>query len=786
MGIPTLRKHGAGALASVALIAGLVGGGALPTGLAGLMLLTLAAIALLASALIGSGRGGLHDLVFLTGLLLLGAARGSLTRVEAVRATEWTRAHAGLGWIRGELCKGHSEEVLHLRAVRGQTSSQIEWVVPTIKLLPSWCLSAEGGCEIEGLVEIEPARGARGPGGWDDATYLASRCAGGWLRPRLLVSLGSARRGADRARHLRSIRDRCAHSIAGSLPGDPGLFAARFLLGRQVLRGADTGLQWRLQRAGVGHLWAVSGLHVGLIMGLLLLVLQATAMRPATRALLAAGLLPLYALGIGGSAAVMRAALMGVLWSLLRACGRRAQAQDLLLMVLALTLWERPAAWHEAGLQLSYLVTFSILGLLAGGLNRVQRFLTLVAGAQLTAWPLQLAHFGWGSPIFLVSNALLIPAATFLMPILLGSLLIAALPGYPPDVALAPCEVALEGMLALMDRLGSLCDRWIMGGHLSRSAGVLLAFMIALTCALRKVAVKWRLLGALLFSLAALVPAAHCPRLLMLDVGQGEGWLLFLQEETWAVDLGPFPGEAGRSRDLFTRALRSHGRTRIDRLFLTHDDRDHTGGIAELIARGMAVERIYHPCNWSPEGATAAYLATAAKAGTEIIGLARGDSLAVEGGAVLVLHPRREVREVVSDNHASLALRIALEDLTVLIAGDVPGEVQAEWLAAGLPLGCAVVTAAHHGSAASSPPAFLEATGAGLMLISAGRRNRFGHPAAGVIAAAQRCGIRILRTDRDGTILITRRKGDWIARGWRPGSESVPLSTFPIAFVGAP
>ena len=85
-----------------------------------------------------------------------------------------------------------------------------------------------------------------------------------------------------------------------------------------------------------------------------------------------------------------------------------------------------------------------------------------------------------------------------------------------------------------------------------------------------------------------------------------------------------------------------------------------------------------------------------------------------------------------------------------------------------------VVVAPHHGSASSSSPGFVAATGAELVVFSAGHGNRFGHPRSGVVAWWRRAGARDLVTAQGGAIRVwlrgngtqfreTRR---WPARWW--------------------
>src|SRR5205807_562985 len=107
----------------------------------------------------------------------------------------------------------------------------------------------------------------------------------------------------------------------------------------------------------------------------------------------------------------------------------------------------------------------------------------------------------------------------------------------------------------------------------------------------------------------------------------------------------------------------------------------------------------------------------------------------------------------VNDN--SLVVSIAYAGRTILFAGDIEAEGEAE-LAASRSIGHVdVVKVPHHGSPTSSSEAFVAATRPGVAVISCGVANRFGFPSPAVLARWQLSGAAIARTDRDGAITIT-------------------------------
>jgi competence protein ComEC len=131
-----------------------------------------------------------------------------------------------------------------------------------------------------------------------------------------------------------------------------------------------------------------------------------------------------------------------------------------------------------------------------------------------------------------------------------------------------------------------------------------------------------------------------------------------------------------------------------------------------------------------------------------------GAPRAAGGATIEVLAPCPSYEPDASANDSSLVLRISFGARAALLVGDAeqeeerallarePGSVRADFLKVG-----------HHGSRTSSSPAFLGAVRPAVAAISAGVRNRFGHPHPRTLAALSALGIEAFRTDRGGAIV---------------------------------
>jgi competence protein ComEC len=241
-----------------------------------------------------------------------------------------------------------------------------------------------------------------------------------------------------------------------------------------------------------------------------------------------------------------------------------------------------------------------------------------------------------------------------------------------------------------------------------------------------------------------------------LDVGQGDATLVqFPSGAAMLVDAG---GAAGTSFDIGGRvivpAVRALGANRLTWLALTHGDPDHISGAGRVVEQlrpaelweGVAVPR---------HAPLADVFAVAQERGMAIRNVIAGDLVRIDGVEVRVVHPppptweRQRVR-----NDDSIVIELRYGDVQILLPGDIGDATEGQVLERIPRGGRVVVKAAHHGSRTSSGRAWVSALRPDVVVYSAGRDNRFGHPAPDVAARYAQVGAQAFRTDRDGAIRV--------------------------------
>jgi competence protein ComEC len=577
-------------------------------------------------------------------------------------------------------------------------------------------------------------------------------------------------------------RSALARPIAELVPAPE----SALLLG--IVLGERSGVPFDLSRAfaasGTTHLLAISGFNMTLVATAVALALRGRC-GPVARSIASVGAIVIYSLLVGLSPSVLRAALMASVAAVGIVSGRRAATANALCAAVVAMLVADPAAIDDVGLQLSALATSGLVlwqGPLAERLRAlpapIRDGIATTLAATAPTLPVVAAAFGRVSLVSPLANLVCVPMFPLLMlagaatsaigavslelarPVALlawasaaglrsavetfASLPLAsvAVPeGLPSGVLVAGLEIAAVALLRRA-RGTALRARW--SALRARATDPRAGARTFRTPALPRATVAFVLLIAIAPAVVLFAwPASRPVRVIALDVGQGDAYLVDVGDALALIDGGPDPA---RVLDVLGATLAPWQR-RIDLVALTHAHTDHGAGLLSVIDRyevGMAIE----PAGLNPSPLTDLWSAGLKKRNIERRVVRAGQRITLGSATVEVLAPADDLLV----DTPSLVLRVTQGTFSVLFTGDAVDDALQRVLDRPERLRARIYVPPHHGADTRYAVALRESAHPEAALISAGAGNRYGHPTPQTLAAL--AGVATYRTDRDGTVEI--------------------------------
>ncbi|MCF6178557.1 MAG: DNA internalization-related competence protein ComEC/Rec2 [Geopsychrobacter sp.] len=572
---------------------------------------------------------------------------------------------------------------------------------------------------------------------------------------------------------------------------DQGLSPERALLLKGLLLGEKSAMPQELRQTlangGIAHLFAISGLHLGLLAFLLYCLFKFLYGRssrlllwqPPRRVLwfLILPLLFLYLLLTGDALSTRRAfyaLLVPVVLSLLR---RRVDPLHLLFGLAFLFLLFEPLALWQPSMQLSF---SGVLGILLWQ-QPVQRLLSSCPGfvryplmlfaislaAFLSTLPFVIMSFHPIAPAGLLANLFAIPLVSFVaLPTGLFGLLLSSF--------WASAGALLLGFSATLLQWVVRFSSWIndLPALSAQRLFLTLPENLALLLFCFSLLIGWRFRRGLWLLIPAVCLMGISPRdnttveLIMFSVGQGESMLLRVNGENFLVDGG---GLRSKSFDVGERLLApALGRLGVDKLaavLLTHNHPDHSGGLAYIVEHfkvrqfwsGVPLQRLA-PNLRSILQEKEVELHEFKQKGwhREQIGQRTSVSLYIAQG-------------LRGENNRSLCLYLTTPAGGILLTGDLEAQGVSALLQSAIPGPVVLLKAPHHGSAGSKPRQLVAQLGPELILASVGYDNPYHFPSSRLLDQAAKDSIRVWRTDLDGTVQVRVEGKKWQVRHWSKG-----------------
>lgn len=657
----------------------------------------------------------------------------------------------------------------------------------------------KAGSYVRVFGEVSPFLQATNPGEFDAAAYYRRKdCLFALRKTKITAQTKTYGRLEEFLSQLRYESEVLFRKLLGE---KNGATASAMVLGQK--KGMDSEVKALYQGAGISHLLAISGLHLSLIGAGLFGLLKKVRLPVALSAGISTWILIVYAQLTGMGISTRRALVMFLLFLAAGLLKRTPDLPTSLAVAALLLLVPRPQRILDAGFQLSFSAVLGIAVMIpvlqdgwedaapslrvtdgVAGWNIARTAIVRTCrllrknilsglGITMTMLPFLLIHFYEWSPWSVLLNLAVIPLMGILLPCLMGLQLVARLTAFTHCLEL-PQHLLCTAIEAIFSCYEQLCRfTTALPGSILHTGyptwQTLTAYtigLIALAVSGKKLRPHLRLAAAVCLMGIFLIRLPGELNVTMLDVGQGECVGIETREHhVYLVDAGSTSKKKTGQYQIIPW-LKYIGTRSVEGIFITHWDEDHISAVGELLewskSSRVKIRRIFLPDVALKDEVLETLLQQIEEANVSVEYLSAGERMTDGALQISCLHPY--AKKVPEDrNDASLVLRLSQGDFQMLLTGDLEKSGE-DWLmeqarpATQNPLRCTILDAGHHGASNATGEALLDLAQPGVVLISCGKNNRYGHPAPETLQRLEERGIRWYSTAEVGAIQVQVEK----------------------------
>ncbi|MDO5716752.1 MAG: DNA internalization-related competence protein ComEC/Rec2, partial [Tissierellia bacterium] len=518
-----------------------------------------------------------------------------------------------------------------------------------------------------------------------------------------------------------------------------------------------------MRSLGLGHLFSVSGLHVGLLALFFSFFLSFLLPTVKMRQLMSVFLLWMYALMVGFTPSITRAVLLYTLYVIKKLYIPYWSEMDILSGVAGIAILWNPYVVFNVGFQLSYLAVFGMIYFLPKWKGRRVFFgilgdgIVVLLSVQLMTLPFVIYYFNSYHGLNFLWNLLFVPLFTIYVMLSFTYLLLQSIP-YVGFFISSILNLLAHGILWTTTHLQWKEMLWVLP---SPSISWFLLYFTIIFVGGYKIPyqyVRYHQLRKMFYLLILCVlpgffSLSPIRSVEFLSVGQGDAALISIGSKHYLIDTGGEgrrPGHIGKF--VLEPYLVKSGRRKLDGVFITHFDYDHYGALIEMSDR-IKMQHIISD-HEPPD-----HVKKVLQENNLHFTIVPNDSVFKLGkGYFLRAIPYEKSR--LDENGRSLVLQLVKgEESLVLFTGDITEAEEKKLLR--YPLHSMVLKCPHHGSKSSSSEDFLIHVAPKDVAISVGYKNSFGHPHQEVLKRYRHHSIEIHRTDTQGLLQFDLRRHTW-------------------------
>jgi competence protein ComEC len=568
----------------------------------------------------------------------------------------------------------------------------------------------------------------------------------------------------------RKLQEKIEHYFSSPASGtisSQGTVLEALLLGERGRM--DASITTPLQKAGLFHLFAISGAHIAIISFFLFSILKLLRFPTRLSYILLMAFLLFYATLVEGRPSVLRATIMSLAFLLGKLIWKDVSLLNTISISAFFLLLFNPFHLFDIGFQLTFVATLSIILFFPRIMKflpklplRISEILAISLAAQLGVLPFIASSFNRVTFASLVLNYAALPLIGIIMAC--GFVLLPLSFVFP--YLAQPLAQGINFLITLflnsthfLDRLSFISYR-IPTPHLIVIIGYFSFFLLLLfppkIQKQRLVFLSCFLIFFVLLITHPFLSLSKNLKLTFIDVGQGDSILVeFPGSKKMLIDGGGLPGNRfDIGERVVSPFLWRKGIKKIHYLVLTHAHPDHLDGL-KAVARNFRIGEAWEA--FSPlEGLSYSGYKKSLSPSVPQKRLFRGQYAQVGKVKIELLHPEEgEPFVEVVDNEHSQVLRISYGQTSFLLASDIGKRSEEDILENIKEIESQLLKSPHHGSDSSSSQEFLEKVSPQIVVISVGEGNWYGLPDPEVIARYEKMGAKIFRTDLHGAVEVS-------------------------------
>ncbi len=501
---------------------------------------------------------------------------------------------------------------------------------------------------------------------------------------------------------------------------------------------------------GISHLFALSGLHVGIFSLILMKILKSLKVKDVFSYLFVFVVLLIFAFITGFSPSMLRAVLLFLLLGFNKIYNLNIKTINILYMVFIIVVLFNPFIIFQVGFLLSFIVTFFLI--LSSNLLQNKSYLSslfLVSTVSfLSSIGFSIYFFGSINPIGIVLNLFFVPFVSFIVFPL--TLIVYILPFL---------SSVLSCLTDLLETLSIFFNRFSFTIYFPKiSILSVIVYYIFLMLFFKTRKIFSIVLLSVILVFWKVKPYFRSETLIyFIDVGQGDACLISTpyNSKTILIDTGgkiSYKKEEWMEKkqnykisiDTLIPFMRSLGINKLDYIFLTHGDYDHMGEAIDLV-ENFKVKKVIFNCG-DFNKLEQSLIRVLDKKSIPYYSCIK--ELNIEGNKLYFLNNE----DYGNENDNSSVIYTVLDNIKFLFMGDAGVVVEEELIRKYDLQDIDVLKVGHHGSKTSSSKNFIDETNPKYSIVSVGKNNRYGHPNDSVLDILDNS--KVYRTDEDGSIMF--------------------------------